>query len=195
MKTVSLRRAVRSVLDTWKMKGDPFLRAIDDLEAALGGAPLGDWTAVDALVKSICDQLPDGYGVELCLANEGPLVVLTYPDETEEIVGGDCGVAESMSKAMGMAVKDAAQRKSVIEDAYLEAIRRFESGEKPGFSTGICESLTCGYGTLDDLGYWEFPLPRKYWDKVSGADTERCRMCGDSLEADHHQVCRPPCRP
>lgn len=39
-----------------------------------------------------------------------------------------------------------------------EALKRWEAGEKPGFSTGICESLTCGYGKLDEYGYWEFPL-------------------------------------
>lgn len=39
-----------------------------------------------------------------------------------------------------------------------EALKRWESGEKPTFSTGICESLTCGYGKLDEYGYWEFPL-------------------------------------
>jgi hypothetical protein len=39
-----------------------------------------------------------------------------------------------------------------------EAIRRWEAGEKPSFSTGVCESLTCGYGRLDDSGYFEFPL-------------------------------------
>lgn len=39
-----------------------------------------------------------------------------------------------------------------------EAIKRWEAGEQPGFSTGICESLTCGYGNLDNYGYWEFPL-------------------------------------
>ena len=39
-----------------------------------------------------------------------------------------------------------------------EAKRRWEDGELPSFSTGICGSLTCGYGKLDDYGYWEFPL-------------------------------------
>lgn len=42
--------------------------------------------------------------------------------------------------------------------AEAEALRRWNEGQKPGFSTGICESLTCGYGHLDHLGYWEFPL-------------------------------------
>jgi hypothetical protein len=28
---------------------------------------------------------------------------------------------------------------------------------KCGTSTGICGSLTCGSGKLDDFGYWEFP--------------------------------------
>lgn len=40
-----------------------------------------------------------------------------------------------------------------------EAIRRFRDGEKPSYSTGICESITAGYGRLDQYGYWEFPLP------------------------------------
>lgn len=39
-----------------------------------------------------------------------------------------------------------------------EAEERWARGEHPGFSTGICESLTCGYGKLDDYGYWQFPL-------------------------------------
>ena len=39
-----------------------------------------------------------------------------------------------------------------------EAELRWQSGQRPSFSTGICESLTCGYGKLDYNGYWEFPL-------------------------------------
>jgi hypothetical protein len=38
------------------------------------------------------------------------------------------------------------------------AIKKWNAGIKPSFSTGVCESLTCGYGILDDSGYWEFPL-------------------------------------
>lgn len=48
-------------------------------------------------------------------------------------------------------------------ESQIEAIRRFEAGEKPGYSSGIDEALTCGYGELDDYGFWEFPLPKKYW--------------------------------
>jgi hypothetical protein len=44
------------------------------------------------------------------------------------------------------------------EAAEQEALRRWHAGETPGFSTGICESLTAGYGKLDESGYWEFPL-------------------------------------
>lgn len=43
-------------------------------------------------------------------------------------------------------------------DAEAEAVRRFDVGEKPGYSTGVCGTLTCGYGRLDENGYWEFPL-------------------------------------
>lgn len=44
------------------------------------------------------------------------------------------------------------------KEAEAHAITLWEKGEMPKFSTGICERLTCGYGTLDDNGYWEFPL-------------------------------------
>lgn len=32
------------------------------------------------------------------------------------------------------------------------------SGEQPTYSTGICENITCGFGRLDEYGYFEFPL-------------------------------------
>jgi len=52
-----------------------------------------------------------------------------------------------------------------------EALKRWEAGKTPMFSTGICESLTCGYGKLDEYGYWEFPLypAEKYLEKMNGA--------------------------
>jgi hypothetical protein len=46
-----------------------------------------------------------------------------------------------------------------FEENKKEAIKRFENGERPSYSTGICESVTAGYGRLDDYGYWEYPLP------------------------------------
>ena len=39
-----------------------------------------------------------------------------------------------------------------------EAYKRLAKGEQPGYSTGICEGITAGYGNLDESGYWEFPL-------------------------------------
>lgn len=45
-----------------------------------------------------------------------------------------------------------------FEKNRQEAYRRYEAGEKPSFSTGICESITAGYGRLDEYGYWEFSL-------------------------------------
>lgn len=45
------------------------------------------------------------------------------------------------------------------KDNEHRAMVRFFNGEEPGFSTGICEFLTCGYGKLSHLGYWEYPLP------------------------------------
>jgi hypothetical protein len=34
----------------------------------------------------------------------------------------------------------------------------YGSGCAPSFSSGICESVTAGYGRLDYYGYWEYPL-------------------------------------
>lgn len=41
----------------------------------------------------------------------------------------------------------------------IEAIERWEAGETPCFSTGMCDTLTAGYGELDECGYFEFQLP------------------------------------
>lgn len=43
-----------------------------------------------------------------------------------------------------------------------EAKRRYDSGEKLCFSTGIEEELTYGYGALDEFGFWEYPLRYNY---------------------------------
>lgn len=40
-----------------------------------------------------------------------------------------------------------------------EAIRRLLEGQQPKFSSDIADQLTAGYGKLDELGCWEFPLP------------------------------------
>lgn len=48
------------------------------------------------------------------------------------------------------------------DEAEAEAIRRYENGEKPCYSTGIDNSLTCGYGALNAEGFWEFPLPMRF---------------------------------
>ena len=45
-----------------------------------------------------------------------------------------------------------------LDESVLEAYKRYGKGEKPTWSTGICESLTAGYGKCDDYGYFEFPL-------------------------------------
>lgn len=39
-----------------------------------------------------------------------------------------------------------------------QALARYQAGEQPTYSTGICGATTCGYGELDYNGYWEFPL-------------------------------------
>lgn len=46
----------------------------------------------------------------------------------------------------------------------IKAYKMYETylnGEElmcPEFSSGICESVTCGYGRLDPHGYFEYPL-------------------------------------
>jgi hypothetical protein len=43
----------------------------------------------------------------------------------------------------------------------------FDRGEHYGCSQGICEQVTCGYGRLDEYGYWEYPLQVCY--RVDGS--------------------------
>lgn len=45
---------------------------------------------------------------------------------------------------------------NAVNDAI--ALSRYQIGEQPTYSTGICGTITCGYGELDCNGYWEFPL-------------------------------------
>lgn len=33
-----------------------------------------------------------------------------------------------------------------------------EQGHQPSYSSSICGCITCGFGELDEYGYWEFPL-------------------------------------
>ena len=46
-------------------------------------------------------------------------------------------------------------------EAKLEGIRRFLSDERLGVSTDISESVSYGYGDLNDNGFWEFPVPER----------------------------------
>lgn len=46
-----------------------------------------------------------------------------------------------------------------------EGMRRFLAGEKPWCSSALDESLTYGYGRLDDYGNWEFPVPPELVEK------------------------------
>jgi len=39
-----------------------------------------------------------------------------------------------------------------------DAIKFYNQGIPPTYSTGINDCLTCGYGKLDEWGFWEFPL-------------------------------------
>ena len=50
---------------------------------------------------------------------------------------------------------DASDKTTVI------AFEKYLNGEQPSFSTDICDAPICGYGTLSELGDWEFQLP--FW--------------------------------
>lgn len=45
-----------------------------------------------------------------------------------------------------------------FEANLKKAYEFYDSGCSPNFSSGICESVTAGYGRLDYYGYWEYPL-------------------------------------
>jgi hypothetical protein len=46
----------------------------------------------------------------------------------------------------------------IQEENEWIAKKLFERGEKPSYSSGICELITAGYGELDQYGYWQHPL-------------------------------------
>ncbi len=48
-----------------------------------------------------------------------------------------------------------------FKERAAEANRRFAAGEKPCYSTGIDDSITCGYGYIDQFGFWQYPLVMK----------------------------------
>ena len=52
------------------------------------------------------------------------------------------------------------------------AIQKWVAKKIPNYSTGIDESLTCGYGELDELGFWEYPLPPEFHGKVPAQEHE-----------------------
>ena len=45
-----------------------------------------------------------------------------------------------------------------LTDEQCVALDKLQRGEPPAFSTGICGSLTAGYGKCDEYGYFEYPL-------------------------------------
>jgi hypothetical protein len=45
------------------------------------------------------------------------------------------------------------------------ALKKYRDGEKFYLSTGIGEEITAGFGTLDEYGYFEFPLPANFVKK------------------------------
>ena len=45
-----------------------------------------------------------------------------------------------------------------IESRERKAREMLAAGVKPGVSSAIDESLTYGYGFLDQFGFWQYPL-------------------------------------
>lgn len=68
--------------------------------------------------------------------------------------------------------------------------RRWLAGEKPNVSTGICDSLTFGYGRLDPNGYWEFPVHPRIAELLAERDelTEIRDEQGKSIYRLHAQL-------
>lgn len=56
------------------------------------------------------------------------------------------------------------------EEQVAKAYELYFAGVKPSYSTGICESITAGYGKLDYLGYFEYPLEvdQDTWHIIGG---------------------------
>lgn len=50
------------------------------------------------------------------------------------------------------------QNKNALPKGLQEGYKLLSEGIEPTYSTGICDCVTVGYGTLDEYGYWEFPL-------------------------------------
>lgn len=50
---------------------------------------------------------------------------------------------------------------------YGIAFQRFLQMDTVYFSSGICETLTAGFGKLDGNGYFEFPLPSKFIKQIT----------------------------
>jgi hypothetical protein len=42
---------------------------------------------------------------------------------------------------------------------FIEGLRRYRAGEQLKFSSDVAGDPTWGYGDLDTLGYWQYPVP------------------------------------
>ena len=47
---------------------------------------------------------------------------------------------------------------SLLPESLKEGYILLRKGYEPEYSTGICETLTCGFGELGDYGYFEYPI-------------------------------------
>ncbi len=74
------------------------------------------------------------------------------------------------------------------------ALKYFDKGINPKYSTGIDGGDTGGYGKLSDLGYWEFPLA--FVEGVKNCNPSMCLICKRIFETElaypEHYVC-PDC--
>ena len=39
----------------------------------------------------------------------------------------------------------------------------YKLGYKPSLSHSIADTITAGYGRLDDNGFWQYPAPDNFW--------------------------------
>lgn len=84
-----------------------------------------------------------------------------------------------------------------MDENCEKAYAMWEEGIEPSFSTGIASGeLTCGYGKLDEYGYWEFPLypaeryrpanlRRNFKQLPNGYTLKPCPFCGHQPREDN----------
>lgn len=55
-------------------------------------------------------------------------------------------------------MKDFYKQLEQLPESLKEGYILLRKGYEPSYSTGVCGSLTCGFGDLNDYGYFEYPI-------------------------------------